>query len=65
MYVVYFRLTMALLEYFKKRTSTSNVEESSAVGLPDENGLLSRDIPFSSIQKANEELDVAISLARS
>ena len=62
MYVVYFCLTMALLEYFKKQTSTSTEELSKAVVLSDKNGLLSREIPSSSIRGANEELDVAISL---
>ena len=54
-----------LLEYFKKWTSTSIEESSKAVVLPDENGPLSRGIQSLSIQGANEELDVAISLVRS
>ena len=65
MYMVYFRLTMALLEYFKKRTSTSTIKELSAVVLLEENGPLSRELPSLSIQGANEALNVAISLARS
>jgi len=67
MYMVYFHLIMALLEYFKKRTNynTSTEELSKAVVFPDENGQLHREIPSSSIRGASEELDVAISLARS
>jgi len=42
---------MALLEYFKKRASTSAGELPKAVVLSDKNGPLSREIPSSLIRE--------------
>ena len=55
---------MVLLGYFKKRASTSPGGSSTkVVVLPDQNGPISKEIPFLQIREANEEVSKVLEAA--